>query len=498
MRQWLALAVVLSGTFLANLDVFIVVVAMPALERGLHADDGQQQLILAGYQLVYGLGLIAGGRLGDHLGSFRVFGAGMVLFTAASLGCGLAPSAGFLVTARLAQGLGTALLVPQVFRMAQTLFTGRARRQAFAVTGAVMGIGAVSGQLLGGWLLAADTFGLGWRAVFLVNVPVGAAALAALPWAATAQRAPAPGGQGAGDGAGDQDSARTPRLSLRARLDLPGTALAALASGLFAAPLTAAGGKEVPWWAPFCLAASVPATVGFLRYERAVQRRGGCPLLPPGLLSRPGFGRGLALVALANCGLNAFVLTLGLLLQQGYGWSPLRTGAGMLPTAGAFACASLLAPRLPVPQSRLLCGAAALATAGYLGCAAAAVHGEPGRLLLALGVAGAGLGLFIAPALAFALGTVPDRVSGAAAGVVSTVQQLGAALGVCVFGALFFALVHAGTGHPTAFALVTVANAVTTALGGFLARGVSANPVPSPGSQERAAGHEPGGAGGLL
>ncbi|MCA1217147.1 MFS transporter [Streptomyces sp. 8L] len=476
MRQWPALAVVLSGTLLANLDVFIVVVAMPALKQDLHLGGAAQQLVLAGYQMTYGLGLVPGGRLGDHFGTFRVFGAGMALFTAASAACGLAPFPAFLLVARLVQGLGTALMVPQVYRAAQSLFTAAARGRAFAVTGAVMGLGALCGQLLGGRLLAADPYGLGWRAVFLVNVPVGVAALAALPWAARAATAPA-----------------RARPHGRGRLDLPGTGLAALSLCLFLTPLMTAGYGGLRGGELAAALASVLTLAAFLRYERRLELRGGDPLLPRELLRCPGFVRGLALVALTNCGLNSFILTLGLMLQEGLGWGPMATGLGILPTAGAFAAASLLAPVLRVARSRLLMGAAAISAAGYLGCAATAAAGRTAWLLVALGAAGAGLGLAVAPALAFTLRTVPDGISGAASGVVSTVQQLAAAVGVCLFGTFFFALVHAGAGIPAAFALVTVANVTTAALSGVLAATVPPDRVPAHGDEPgRAAGEIPG------
>ncbi|KUL38892.1 hypothetical protein ADL22_16720 [Streptomyces sp. NRRL F-4489] len=458
-RRRAALAVLLAGTFLANLDVFIVVVAIPALQRGLHTTTGEEQLVLAGYQLVYGLGLIAGGRLGDAFGCFRVFGAGMALFTAASLACGLAPSAPVLVVSRLAQGAGTALLVPQVYLAAQTLFPDEAeRRTAFAATGAVMGIGAVSGQLLGGWLLAADVAGLGWRTVFLVNVPVGGAALALLPWAA-------------GGAPVRVYASRAPGTAVRAGLDPLGTVLAAGALGLFTVPLVIGQAHGYPLRTLLCLAGSFVPAAGFLRYERALRARGGAPLLPPELLRLSGFRRGLALVALLNCGLNAFVLILGLLLQQGLGWGPLATGAGILPSAGTFALASLLAPRLlrRIPDRVLLCLAAALASAGYAGCVLSAAYGSVPWLLAALGAAGAGLGLFVTPVLAVTLRTVPQADSGAASGVVSTVQQLGAALGVCGFGAVFFARVQAGDPPTRAFAATTAVIALTAVASGVLA-----------------------------
>ncbi|MEV5597244.1 MFS transporter [Streptomyces sp. NPDC052496] len=466
-RPWAALVVLLCGTFLANLDVFIVVVAMPALERDLGAGGGQQQLVLAGYQLVYALGLAAGGRLGDALGCLRVFGLGMAVFTCASVVCGAAPTTAVLVAARLFQGAGTALMVPQVYRAAQTLFSGAAQRRAYAAIGAVMGLGAIGGQLLGGWLLSADVLGLGWRAVFLVNVPVGVLALTLLPWAAS----------------GHPPVQRGP-----VRADLPGLGLAAAALGLFTVPLVAGGTGGMLWWGPACLAASVPVACCFLRHERALDARGGSPLVPPQLLRPAGFRRGIVLIVLINCGLAAFVLMLGLLLQKGLRWSPLATGAGLVPAAVAFACGSLLAPRLARgAEVRLLFLASLAATAGYAACAVGALGDDPRQLLAAVCAVGGALGLCVTPALSVTLRTVPEPVAGAASGVVSTAQQLGAALGVCVFGFLFFAQVRATADVVAAFAVTTTALTTTSAAAAVLARGLPRATAPA-GPPEDAAG----------
>lgn len=443
MRRWTSLAVLLCGTFLANLDIFAVVVAIPSLRRDLGAGPGAVQLVLAGYQLAYALGLVGGGRLGDHFGPFRVFGWGAAVFALASAGCGLAPTAAVLVLSRVVQGAGTALMVPQVFRAARTLFSGRARGRAFAAIGAVMGLGAVCGQLLGGALIGADPLGLGWRAVFLVNLPIAAVALGLLGWSA---------------------AGLPPQRGEPVRVDLGGALLAAGAVGLLVGPMVLGREHGFPWW--LGLPAAAPVAVWFARHELAVWRGGGAPLVPPPLLRVPGFGRGLALVGLVNCGLNAFVLVLGLVLQDGLGWGPWATGLGMLPPAAAFAAASLVAPRLG--EARALGLAAALAGAGYAGCALSAVRGGVPWLLAMLAVAGAGLGLLVTPAIAVALRAVPESWAGAASGVVSTVQQLGAVLGVCVFGLLFFS-VAAGSGQLVAFAVTSLAIAAAALAGGVLA-----------------------------
>lgn len=417
-RRWAALAVLLSGTFLANLDVFIVVVALPAIHAQLGATAGEQQLVLAGYELVYAVGLITGGRLGDVYGRFRVFGLGMGLFTVASVCCALAPAAELLVGARLLQGAGTALLVPQVYSLVQGLFEPSERARAFAATGAVMGAGAVGGQLIGGFVISADVLGLGWRAVFWVNIPIGVAALVALPVVLCG----------------------ADRGTARPGLDLCGVALAGVTLFVFTLPLVLGRDWAWPWWMVLLLAASVPLATVFIGHELRVETSGRDPLMPVSLLRRPGFGWGLGLTAMFNSGLTVFFWLLALDLQQGRGMNAFGTGVAMLPLAAAFAVTSLLAPRLSRGDNeRVLVIGAALAGLGYLATAAAAATTACLPLLLgALTLVGAGQGLVITPMLGVVLRTVPGEQSGAGAGLVATAQQLGAALGVCLFGLLFY------------------------------------------------------------
>jgi MFS family permease len=178
--DWRPLLVVLVGTFVTFLDFFIVNVALPSIQSELHAGPGAVQLVIAGYGLAFAVGMIGGGRLGDLYGRRRLFAIGLALFTAASAACGLAPSATVLVVARIAQGAAGALLTPQVLAIVSTVYSGAARARAFAAYGFAMGIAGVLGQLIGGALIAADLAGSGWRGIFLINVPVGLAALAVL------------------------------------------------------------------------------------------------------------------------------------------------------------------------------------------------------------------------------------------------------------------------------------------------------------------------------
>lgn len=460
-RRWARFTLALSGTFLANVTVFIVVVALPSIGSQLRASGAQQQLILAGYELVYAIGVIPGGRLGDSYGQFRVFGIGMAVFTLASTGCALAPSATVLVITRLAQAAGTALLVPQVYSLARTLFEPRERTRAFALAGVVMGAGAIAGQAVGGFLVTVNPFGLGWRVVFWIVVPFGVAALAATPAAAVRTRHGMPPG-----------SPVLPGNTARGGLDLPGAGLAALALFAVVLPLTMGHDWGWPWWTAPVLLASVPVAAVFARRQRRLEDAGRSPLVPPSLLRRPGVGWGLAMTAVFGSGITAFFWLLALDLQNGRGLDPAGAGLMMLPLATAFAAASLTAPRLSPdhPERAVITGSVITA----LGYGAIAAVGTPPLPVLAvvLAVVGAGQGLAITPMLSLTLRAVPARQAGAGSGLVVTAQQLGSALGVCLFGLVFYGMLSAdfyGTGAAVIAAFrVTIAALPVTALGAAL------------------------------
>src|SRR5579862_2936274 len=261
------LAIVLIGQAMAIIDTNIVNVAVPAM----HATFGAAlQLVVAGYTIAYAVLLVTGARLGDILGHRRVFLAGVLLFTLASLGCGLAPSTGALVALRFLQGAGAAVMIPQVLSLIQRSYTAPGpRARAMSLYATVISGGSVLGQVLGGLLVSADLFGSSWRPVFLVNVPVGLAVLAAgrlLP-------------------AGRFDGVRT--------LDLPGLAVLTPAVLAFVLPLVLGQPLGWPAWGWALLAVSVVlfALLGFV--EHRVGRRGGQPILPHSLLGLPGMFAGL-------------------------------------------------------------------------------------------------------------------------------------------------------------------------------------------------------------
>ena len=188
--RWAPLPVLLAGAFMVVLDFFIVNVALPAIATDLHAGESSLEWVVAGYGLAFAAFLITAGRLGDEHGRRRVYAIGLALFTVASLACGLAPSPTALVVARVAQGLAGAVVMPQVLSILGVTYTGPDHVRALSAYGVALGLAAVGGQVIGGALVQTDVLGLGWRGCFLINVPIGLAALALTPRLVPESRAP--------------------------------------------------------------------------------------------------------------------------------------------------------------------------------------------------------------------------------------------------------------------------------------------------------------------
>ncbi|RJL22129.1 MFS transporter [Bailinhaonella thermotolerans] len=456
------LLVAMAGTFLAILDSFIVNVAVPSIRADLNATFAQVELAVSGYVLVYGLLLVTGGRLGDLFGARRLFMIGTAVFTLASLAAGLAPGPVTLIAFRVAQAVGAALLYPQVLAVLQTAFTGRAKVRAFAVFGATIGLASIAGQVIGGLLIHLDLFGLGWRNVFLVNVPLGLLTLVG-----ASRTLPGGGARGA-------------------RLDLVGVGLLSGALLLLSLPLVEGHQSGWPAWTFVSLAAAAPVGVAFVAWERRLAARGGSPLVNPRLFRLRTFSAGSA-IGLAFFAGNAglfFVLTLE--LQTGLGYGPLTAGLTFVPLAVAFAAASLLAPRLQGRLGRhvLTLGYAvnAAGTLALLVTAWAAGPALTGWLMVpALTVIGFGEGLGVSPLTRTALSQVPAEDAGAAGGVLGTANELGMSLGVSVLGLVFFTALGSHDAAPGAYT-----GAFTIALVGNLALALTALALLPPLLRERA------------
>ena len=417
-----------AGVFLTISDLFKVLVAVPAIERALHAPPAVGQLVLAGFQLTYAVTLVTGGRLGDRYGRRRVFCTGVALFTVASVASGLAPDTGSLVAARLVQGVGSALALPQAFSLVQVLFPPERRDRPFAVMGAVLGMASVTGQVLGGVMLQA----LPWRAVFLVNLPIGAVIL-------LAARALIPESRAANAG----------------RVDRPGMALLSGALVLLVLPLIE--GRQLGWplWTWLCLGAAPLALAAFTLVERRVDG----PLVDLRLFRDRPFTLGVVIVLTWYIMVNGFNFVMTLELQEGLRLSALRAGLAFTPFAVAFLLGSLAAGRLaPLLGRRLLVAGALIAATGL-----AVLLLEPytvPSIMVATVILGWGMGLVQTPLLNVALKGVREEHVGTASGVLSTAQQVGGSVGVALVGVVAFRAVPRGWDHAftagCAFALALV------------------------------------------
>lgn len=429
---WAALAVILAGIFICTLDFFIVNVALPSTQAELHASPSQIQFVVAGYGLALAAGLITAGRLGDLLGRRRMFVVGVALFTAASAACGLAPTAAFLVAARVAQGAAAALLMPQVLAIINVTYTGAHRSRAYNAYGLAIGFGAVFGQLIGGVLIKADIAGLGWRSIFLINVPIGAAVVALAPRLVPESRATA-----------------------RARLDPVGTVLVSL--GLIAIVLPLVQGQEQGWpaWTGWSLAVSLPLLIGFVLHQRWLGARDGSPLVDLAVFGRRAFSGGTAINLVYSMTTASFFLVLAVYLQEGRGLSPLTSGLMVLPTGIGYFLTSTRSGRMAARLGRQVVAVGALmVAAGYALLAVTAMElgaEGVGWLTPGLAVAGAGMGLVMTPLPAIALSDVQPDQAAAASGVLSTSQQAGGATGVAAIGAVFYHALGANL-HPGSFA----------------------------------------------
>jgi EmrB/QacA subfamily drug resistance transporter len=413
------LAVVLVGAFMLLLDATIVNVAVPTIQRSLHAGYSAVEWVVSGYALSYGLLLIPAGRMGDRIGHKKVYLAGLAGFTAASALCGTSATAQELVAWRIVQGAMAGIINPPVLAVIQAVFPARERGKAFGWYGAVAGLATALGPLAGGLLIAWNPNGLDWRPVFLVNLPVGVLGLIAALWLVPESR------------------------GKRAPLDLAGVGLVSAAMILLTYPLIE--GQSADWapWTFACIASALPVLAVFVAWERSVARRGGVPLVNPALFASRSFAAGSALGLVYFAGFIGLLFVLSLYLQIGLGWTALHAGLAILPfAAGTFGGAAMsdgLARRLGRGVLQIGSVVVALATVALILVIHARGSAVTGwQLLVPLLIGGIGSGMVIAPNVEVVLSGVSWQDAGSAGGVLNTCQRLGQALGIAVVGVVFF------------------------------------------------------------
>lgn len=424
-RRWLVLAVVGLGPVMSALDTFIVNVGLPSIRRELHAGPGPVELVVTAYTLTYAVLLITGGRLGDLFGRTRVYVAGMALFTAASALCGAAPSAGVLVGARIVQAAGAAVMVPQAYAVVQRIFGPDERVRAISLLTSASSVAVILAQVAGGALITLNLAGLGWRVVFLVNVPVGVAGvvagLAVLPRA---------------------------RPERTASLDLVGVVLVSSSLLLLVVPMVEGPDLHWPVWLFGVLALSPVALGLFVKSQRPGPGSARDPLVELSLFRERAFSVGVPLVMLAQISNGGLFFVLALYLQAGRGLSPGMAGLAFAPLSAGYLSVALLSPQAVRRFGRRVISAGFVIVGAGVGSAIVVLHvvgplGSPFDLVPSVVVAGMGQGLINSPLFATVLSRVRAGQEGSASGVMTTMQQTGAALGVAVEGLVFFSALGA-------------------------------------------------------
>ncbi|MER5654355.1 MFS transporter [Streptomyces sp. NPDC002131] len=423
--RWAALFVILAAEVMDLLDAVVTNIAGPSMRADLGGGASTLQWLAAAYTLSMAVGLVTGGRLGDIHGRRRMFLVGAAGFTLGSLLCAISVSPEMLIGARVVQGLFGAVMLPQGLGMIKEMFPPKESQKAFGLFGPVMGLSAVCGPILAGWLVDADYFGTGWRMIFLINLPLGAAAIAgALRYL--------PKGR----------SETTPRL------DIPGMLLVSLGALLIIFPLVQGREYDWPLWTFAMMAASVVVFAVFARYESHRSSSGQDPLVVPSLFRKRGFSGGMILGLVFFSTMQGFMLVFNLYTQIGLGYSPLKAGLVMVPWSGGMIVGFGLAQGV-VRFGRAVLQAGALVMAlgvfgVWLTLDQAGSGVGPWQLLPSLLVTGIGMGLLMAPFFDIVLASVEQHETGSASGTMTAVQQLGGAFGVAILGTVFFGLLGGG------------------------------------------------------
>ena len=413
-RKWWTLIAVCTGVFMLLLDITVVNVALPQIQRAFHASLSDLQWTIDAYALTLAAFLLTAGALADRFGRRRLFAIGLAIFTCGSLACGLAGGIVLLVLARAGQGIGGAIMFATALALIAQSFSGRDRAVAFGVFGAITGVAVAIGPVLGGVI----TTGISWRWIFFVNIPVGLTALLV-----TLSRV---------------DEWRSPSA---ARLDLAGFltfsgGLAGLVFGLIRSAPDGWGSTTVV----LSLSAAALLLLAFVLVEVSARE----PMFDLRLLRKPTFDGGLIAAFAMNGSLFSVLTYLILYFQQTLGYSAAATGVRFLPLTGAIFLAAGIAGRLTerVPIRLLIGPGFALVAAGLLLMRGITVDAGWAHLLPGMIIAGVGAGLVNTPLAATAVGVVEPTRAGMASGINTTLRQVGTATGVAVLGAIFATHLH--------------------------------------------------------
>ena len=419
-RRWRALVILLLAAFMNLIDITIVNVALPSLQNGLNASSSQIEWVVAAYVLAFALGLLPFGRLGDIVGRKKMFLIGVTAFTFVSFLCGIAPSINTLIAARVLQGVAGAVMMPQVLAIMQSTFPPKERGFAFSFFGLSAGLASVAGPIVGGLLIGANLFGLDWRPIFLVNIPIGIFAVIAA-WRLVPATPPHPG----------------------LTHDLGGIVLVSASIMALVFPLIEGRSYGWPFWAFAMIGASFFGFLAFYLWEQRRESGGKTQLLSISLMKNRNFAIGSLITMIFFSGMPGFFLVLALFLQSGFGFSPLQSGLATIPFPVGVLAASLISGRLAnrFLLRRLLFGAILLVIGmsvlrWIMGGVTDGI--DQWQFAAPLAIAGFGLGTAISALFQTILSGVPPRDAGSGSGALQSIQQIGGALGVALVGEIFF------------------------------------------------------------
>ncbi|UJR61509.1 MFS transporter [Dickeya zeae] len=421
----IGLMILLTGQLLPMIDFSIVNVALEAIAHSLSASPAELELVVSVYGVAFAVSLAMGGRLGDNLGRRRVFLTGVAVFGVASLLCGIAQSVWVLLAARALQGVGAALVVPQILATIHVCLRGREHARALGLYSAIGGLAFVVGQVLGGFLIQLDIAGYGWRSVFLVNLPVCLLVLLVAP-----SRLP--------DTRGEKPVA----------LDLPGTVLLSLGLASLLFPLALGPIWHWPWE---CVAVLLSSLVWFAWLWR-VENRQPAPLLPPALFRLPGIRFGLLLALLFFSSWSGFMFAVAYTLQSGAGFTPLQSGNSFIGLGLSYFVSSLFSGRLLTRlgnRNVLLIGCAIQMSGLALLMVSLAWRWPVSvlQLLPATMMIGFGQAFIVSSFYRIGMSDVPTQQAGAGSALLSTMQQASLGLGPIVLGTVLVHVLHASGGH---------------------------------------------------
>lgn len=465
-RRWLIASVLLLAAFMNLLDGSIVNLALPAIQADLNATSTQLQWVMVIYILTFAAGLLPFGRFGDIFGRDRMFIWGMLGFMFTSAACGLAPNVEALIASRALKGLAAAMMVPQVLAIIHVVFPADEKGKVIGLFGMVSGLGAVAGPLIGGLLVSADVFGLGWRPIFLINLPLGlvslAGALVLLPKV---------------------------KAATHASIDWIGSALFASAIVALTYPLIEGRSLGWPVWAFGLMALSLVLGWAFWGHQKKLAATGRLQTLPISLVKDGPFVGGLIIVTLFFAGIAGVILLLSVFLQSGFGFTPAEAGIALAPHPASAMIVSLMTGRLGAKflKLRVFVGALAL-LAGMIwlqsiaGQADANLQGTD--VLVPLLFVGAGMGASTVALFQSILSRVAGPDAGAGSGVLQAFQQVGIALGIAIIGQIFFTGLGANPDHTSFSAAAKTALWFPIGIYGLLGTVCACQLLPSKGSSK--------------